>query len=274
MMSLQIISSDDRDASSKKIINEMKKEILLYTSAILFLLAITSCKKELGPEVNAGLTVVNALPGTDQLLVHFKAEDVFNDKTIAGMMVKYGFYTPDNHLTIPIKEIPLTFYTYHAGTVEPKPVYQTRITPNAGDATTLFLFGTLAQPETLLITKMPPYHAAADSVMGLRFVNLSMDKIPVKIRISGEGIDQTLSNLAYKGATDYVGVKATLAVKDVKIEFYDQSSGVLLTSYTLNDVGAIVPQIANKWRYRNFTMVLSKDAQGNFTKDPFLIYDF
>lgn len=251
----------------------MKKQILIYIAVALILSATTSCKKENDPQAVASLTIVNALPEANQVVTDFKKENSF-DKTGAGMFVTYGVFTPNNQLTIPNKEMPVIFYKYTNGKINPTPIYETKVSPQAGDASTLFLFGTLAQPESLLITKMPPYHKVTDSVMGLRFVNVSADKKPLKIRIVGNGIDQTVNDLVYKTATAYLSVKATTTVTDVVIECYDASSGVLLTSYTLADVGANLPQIPNKWRYKNYTLVLSKDTQGNFTNNPFLVYDF
>jgi len=248
----------------------MKKLIFLYIQAGLFLSLVVSCKKDLVPQANAAFTIVNAVPGSDNLVANFTTNRVTIGNNPLGMYVKYRIYAPNNHMTIPAIEQPLLIYK----TQGDKPVYQLSLNPKPGEASTLFLTGTLEQPETLLLTKLPPYHAVADSVLGLRFVNLAPAKTPVRIRISGEGTDLSVNNLAYKSATDYLSVKANTSVSNVLIEFFDQVSGTLLQTYTLKDVGT-PKQEKNKWLYRNYTLVwLPNDANGALAGEPFLIEDF
>lgn len=252
----------------------MKKLILLYIQAGLFLSLVVSCKKELVPKATAAFTIVNAVPGSDNFLANFNTNYALEGNYPVGMYVKYRVYAPHNHLTIPASEQPLLIYRYPAATEQNKPIYQLSVNPNAGEASTLFLIGTLEQPETLLVTKLPPFHAPADSVLGLRFVNLAPAKTPVRIRVSGEGTDLSVSNLVYKAATDYLSVKANAKVGNVLVEFFDQVSGTLLQSYTLKDVGTTTME-KNKWRYRNYTLVwLPNDAKGVLAGEPFLIDDF
>jgi hypothetical protein len=252
----------------------MKKLIFLYIQTGLFLSLMVSCKKERVPQATAAFTIVNAVSGSDNLVANFNTNYTTDGIYPIGMYVKYRVYTPQNHLTIPAGEQPLLIYRFPAAAEQNKPVYQLSVKPNAGEASTLFLAGTLEQPETLLITKMPPFHALADSVCGLRFVNLAPAKTPVRIRISGEGTDLLVNNLAYKAATDYLSVKANAKVGDVLVEFFDQVSGILLQTYTLKDVGTTSLE-KNKWRYRNYTLAwLPDDAKGVLAEEPFLIDDF
>jgi len=251
----------------------MKKLIFLYIQAGLFLSLVVSCKKDLSPEANASFTIVNAVPGSDNLVANFRTNYETYGNYPVGLSVKYRTYEPNHHLTILAKEQPLLIYKTPA-TGQDKPVYQLSLNPAPGEASTLFLTGTLAEPETVLITKLPPYHAVADSVLGLRFVNLAPGKTPVRIRISGEGTDLSVNNLAYKAATDYLSVKANAKVGNVLVEFLDQVSGTLLQKYTLKDVGTTTLE-KSKWRYRNYTLVwLPNDANGSLAAEPFLIDDF
>lgn len=252
----------------------MKKLIFLYIQAGLLLSLVLSCKKELSPQATASLTLVNAIPGSGNLVANFSTNYRASGNYPFGMYVKYRTYAPDNHLTVQAVEQPLLIYKLPTTTGENKPVYQQNINPAPSEASTLFLIGTLEQPEALVITKLPPYHAVADSVLGLRFVNLAPEKTPVRIRISGEGTDLSVTNLAYKSATDYLSVKANAKVADVLVEVFDQVSGTLLQTYTLKDVGTTTLE-KNKWRYRNYTLVwLPNDATGVLAAEPFLIDDF
>jgi len=251
----------------------MKNLIFLYILAGLFFPAIISCKKDVQPQTLTALTIVNAMPGSDFLAANFNEQ-----RPTAGlgipMWIKYRVYSPNNHLSLPSKEQPVLIYKIPDTNVNDKPIYKMSLDLGAHEASTLFLFGTLSQPEMLLVNKMPPFHALTDSVMGLRLINLSPDKRPVNVKISGNGTEKTVNNLAYKQVTDYLTVNASSATMDVLIEFYDQASGSLLTRYILKDIGTTNAEI-NKWRYRNYTMVwLPNDALGNLADDPFLVYDF
>jgi hypothetical protein len=232
----------------------MKQVILLYLSVALILSAAVSCKKDAKPEGAAGLTIVNAIPDSPRMLAHFDWE---KPKTWLGMyMVDFDGYVPANHLAVPAREQRLQFYKYPDTMVTDKAVHQTTIHPAVGDISTLFLIGTLAQPETMMVTKTPPYYSSKDSLVGLRFANLSLGTAPVRVKISGQGVNMESSGLTYKGITDYIPVPATSKVVDVLVEFYDQASGALLADYKLDGVG--VPNMNNRWRYRSYTLALIK----------------
>ncbi|EDM34885.1 hypothetical protein PBAL39_00095 [Pedobacter sp. BAL39] len=251
----------------------MKKLIFLYIQSALFLSMLLSCKKELSQQDTASLTIVNAMYGSDLALFNFDPNFSPAVKPAAGMVRRYRSYDPGGHITIPIKEQFLKVYKYPLNTQD-QSVFQYNFTPAAGDASTLFFSGTIQQPESVLITNLPPYHAVADSVLGLRFVNLAPAKTPVRIRISGEGTDLTVTNLAYQAATDYLSVNADAKVGNVLVEVFDQASGSILQTYTLMDVGTTTME-KNKWRYRNYTLAwLPNDLNGNLAAEPFLIEDF
>nr|WP_121270286.1 hypothetical protein [Pedobacter schmidteae] len=252
----------------------MKKLIFIYIQATLLLLLAVSCRKELSVEATASLTIVNAIPGSGNLVANLNTNYTVSGGYASGIYVKYRTYVPDNHLTIQAKQQPLLIYKTPAVNAQDKPFYQLTLNPTVGEASTLFLFGTLEHPEKLLVTKMPPYHAAADSLFGLRIINLAAAKTPVRIRISGEGTSLSVSNLTYQAVTDYLTVNANIKVGDVLIEIFDQISGVLLKTYTLKDVGTTT-QEKNLWRYRNYTLVWgAEDTNSTLVTDPFLIQDF
>ena len=252
----------------------MKKLIFLYIQSALLLSVVLSCKKELNQQATASLTVVNAMAGSNLVLVNFDPGFSPAKDPISGMFSRYRSFDPGARLTIPIKEQFMKVFKYPLLNTQDQSVYQYHFTPAAGDASTLFLSGTVQQPESVLITKLPPYHAVADSVLGLRFVNLAPAKTPVRIRITGEGTNLTVANLAYQAATEYLTVNADAKVGNVLVEVFDQASGTLLQTYTLTDVGTTTLE-KNIWRYRNYTLAwLPNDVNGNLAAAPFLIEDF
>jgi len=252
----------------------MKKMIFLYIQAALFLSLAFSCKKGLRPEGTASFTIVNAMSGLNNGLINFNPNYLSTAKYLTGMNAKYRVFDPGNHITIPAKEQPLVIYSAPVSNAQDKPIYQLNINPAVGDASTLFLCGTIQQPESILITQLPPYHSVADSTLGLRFLNLAPAKTPVRIHISGEGIDKSVTSLGYQSATGYLALNARANVVNVLVEIFDQTTGELLQRYTLQDVGTTVSD-QNKWRYRNYTLVwLPNDVNGTLAADPFLIADF
>lgn len=251
----------------------MKQNILLYLSA--FLCLAVSCKKDQSSERIAGLTLINALSGCPQIVADFTGKPPA--ESYSGRMVfDYGVYRPSNHLSIQSKEQPLALYKFPF-IAQDKPLCQLILKPAEGDMSTLFLTGTLAQPDQLLVTAKTPYYSVKDSLLGLRFVNLSPGSGPVRVKVSGQGLNADISSseLTYKGITSYLPIPATSKVGDLLVEFFDQASGNLVSSFNLAQVGAVLTD--NQWRYKSYTLALKglpnaarpTDAQGLF-----LINDF
>ncbi|SHF65204.1 DUF4397 domain-containing protein [Pedobacter caeni] len=232
----------------------MKHFILLYLSVALVLSAAVSCKKDVKSGGTAGLTIVNAIPDCPRMLAHLSWGQP--KRWAEVLFVDFDQYDPADHLSLPAGEQPLQFYRYPDTTVSDKPVHKMTIPLVAGDISTLFLMGTFAQPETMLVTKTPPYYSSKDSLVGLRLANLSPGTAPVRVKITGQGVNMESTSLTYKGITDYISVPATSKVADLLVEFYDQTSGTLLAAYKLDGVGSLITN--NRWRYRNYTLALIK----------------
>lgn len=253
----------------------MRQLTLLYLSACLCLSATFSCKKELSPQNVASLTIINALPGNRLLLADLSGKQT-NEFAGAGIYLYYGAYDPNTRLSVTMREQPMAFYKYPFADGD-QPLYQLSLHPKHGEISTLFLAGTQHQPEHLVINEKPPHYAVRDSLVGLRFINLSAGSSPVQVKISGQGINPIVltNNLAYKNFTTYLPVMATSNVGDLLVEFFDQASDRLIASFPLAGVGATLTD--NPWRYRNYTLVLkglpnavdADNAQGVFKIDDY-----
>lgn len=230
------------------------KRLTLYITACLCLSLILSCKKALQPENIASLTIINALPGNRLMLADFsdKPASQFNS---AGLMLYYGLYDPSSRLSVKLNEQKLIFYKYPFVKGD-QSLYQLTLNPKEGDINTLFITGTQAKPEHFEVNMKPPHYAVQDSLVGLRFVNLSAGSAPVQVKVSGQGLTTaiTTNNLAYKGITHYLPIPANSKIGNLLVEFIDQVSGQLLASYPLDAVGGTVAD--NPWRYRNYTFAL------------------
>lgn len=252
----------------------MKKLILIYFSACLILSLAVSCNKNASPEGTTSFTIINTLPGCPQISTNFSGQYAIKWYWSAKI-IAYGSFQPEYHLSIPAKAQPLALYNYPDTTEKDKPLYTLTLNPNPGDITTLFLSGSLAKPEHLLVTKKPPVYKLADSLMGLRLINLSAGSNPLRVKITGNGVDLSRNNLGYQGFTDYLPLPADSKTGDLLVQFFDQATGNLLSSYTLSEVG--VTQSDNKWRYKNYTLAfygLPNSTDPSFVQKTLLINDY
>ncbi len=234
-------------------LNVMKKLTLYITTCLCLFLAL-SCKKALQPENITSLTIINALPGNRLMLADFsdKPANQFNSE---GLILYYGLFEPNSRLSVQTKEQKLNFYKYPFVKGD-QSLYQLTLNPKQGDINTLFITGTQSQPEHFVVNMKPPYYTVQDSLVGLRFVNLSAGSAPVQVKVSGQGLATaiTTNNLAYKDITNYLPIPANSKIGNLLVEFIDQASGQLLASYPLDAVGGTITD--NPWRFRNYTFAL------------------
>ena len=78
--------------------------------------------------------------------------------------------------------------------------------------------------------RTPP---SSDSVVNLRFVNLSPNSTPVKIKIAGATTNE-VDNLPYKGITDFKAYVAKLTPTSYAFQVRDAVTDALLVSYTFS----------------------------------------
>jgi hypothetical protein len=97
--------------------------------------------------------------------------------------------------------------------------------------------------------------ADADSLINIRFVNLSPNSNPFNIKIQGATIDET-NGLAYKGITSFKAYTAKVANPNYKFEIRDGTSNILLITYTFN--------ITPTNRFKNVALVI-RGLQGGIS---------
>ena len=117
-------------------------------------------------------------------------------------------------------------------------VYQETVSFQPGEIHSLFLTGDLSSAQGVLVRDAPL--ALKDSLIGVRFVNLSPDSGPVSIGIAGV-IDPIEVNLGYQEASSYLPLPASAAIGAYTFEFKAADGTILGTSTTdlLPDTGQI-----------------------------------
>lgn len=208
--------------------------------AILLIAAIiiSSCKKD---EVKAiplaSLNVTNAIVDGTTAKLGSNASSISNN-AYTQFALKAGH---DN------------IYIYPS-TDSLHPYYNNIINTNNGDVYSLFLAGTTAQVDTILIKENIPYRK--DSTTGIRFINLAPSSNPISITLSTSTTTDEVSNLAYKQVTDFKSYPAlynsiyTFQIRDAST----QAPSNPLATFSLS--GSSVP------RFANITLVIRQNGSG------------
>lgn len=232
----------------------MKYKIHLLLLSGLLSIVLISCKKEREEPVVSSLILVNAVPGSAPLAVNFTGTQPSNFYSAAAR-ISYGILDQFSRFNMETTEQPLALYQYPDTLSTSKPLFNLNLHLEKGSINSLFLMGTVAQPDYLFLSAVPPYHAVRDSTFGIRFVNLSYQSKPVNVYLIANGERKEIDGLAYKGITPYKNYTAFAADDSYVFEFRDQETQNVIASYVLKDLGQ-ANEKENLWRYRNFTMAL------------------
>lgn len=208
------------------------KIIKLFLKLIMVSSLFFSCKKGsniIKPAPQSSITVVNGVINSDPIIM-----DYYNTHPISIFYntAKEISFGASQEFSITSGEIPLAIYQL-SDTVNTLLKKSFNITK--GSIYSLFLAGTdPANPDYIFNQDHPPYHSIADSVIGIRFVNLSPNSNPVSINLQGSPNGSSVSSLAYKAITDFKDYPYKSSVSQYVFEIRDATSGDLLTTYTYN----------------------------------------
>ena len=200
-----------------------------YTSSTLLLIclgiaSLLSCKKEdNNTPLLASVNIVHAVVNVPAIKVNYFGSTVIY-RTYTDS-VKYGAYKiyslgagPEAPLTI----IPMLDTT--------KSLLSGSLGLTPGGMYSLFLSGQYPSTDTLLVQDHISNYT--DSLVGVRFINLSPGSSPVSINIKNNQSDPEVSSLAYKQITNFKTYPATTGISNYVFEVRDAVSGTLLVSFT------------------------------------------
>lgn len=131
-----------------------------------------------------------------------------------------------------------------------KPYYQNSFASVEGEIYSLFLGGTTASVESVLIKETLPNRS--DSSFGVRFINLSPGSPAIKVTLSTSATTSEFSNLAYKQFSEYKTYSATAANPTYTFQVRNASTDAVITSFTVTGttIASGIPV------FRNITLVL------------------
>lgn len=227
----------------------MRNIFFRYLPVCMLIGTVLSCSKQTATPT-ASLTLINAIPGsTPSLVTNFSGASPITWYKNALKLV-YGTSTNANLALAYRGEQKLAIYRFPDTTAHSTPLLDLDLHLQPGNIYSLFLTGTLTEPDTLFTTDIIPYYPTSDSSMGIRFVNLSPGSDPISINITGSANGSEVGSLSYKGITGFKKYRATAADSKYTFEFRDAATGTLLSSFDVTGVNAA----SNTRRFRNFTV--------------------
>lgn len=238
--------------------------------ALLFVAGI-SCKKD-HTEISetSAFTLVNGVGDATNLITDFNGDQP-NSVYYAKMnKVDYGYSKFFNSYSGTQK---LALYRIPDTTVKDAPIFNLTLNLPVNNMQTLFLMGTSGDPDQLLITNQLLTHAPADSVMGIRFINISKGSGPLTVNLVGKSPGSEVDNLDYKQVTPFKIYPAHAKVSSYTFEFRDKVSGKLLGTCLVDGVNISGQSInANRRRNKNFTLAFLS-LSGGGAPDRVMIVD-
>jgi hypothetical protein len=235
----------------------MKSPAIPVWAILITLVALGgSCIKTATPPGTSSLTLVNATVGADTLIPNLNegAQPLFFYRNAYAL--QYGTYQTTDEMAFYSGAQHLALYHYPDTTAHSTPVFDLNLNLPVNSIHTLFLTGTIAKPDTMLVPESIPVYAASDSVAGIRFVNLSPGSGPIRINLSRQPAGSEVNGLPYKGITDFRRYPATSNIKNDTFEIRDAIKDSVITTYIATRVGAYgLSYNPNTWIYRNNTIV-------------------
>lgn len=194
---------------------------ITFPLLIIFLSFITGCKKET-PQASPSYTLVvaNAALGV-------KAQTNFaNAGTVAYNGRGIYFAQTGQQITVSTPAAPTAYF------FNQEPDYKTGLY-------SLFVHGDSTAPQTILIDDSNrPFvpndkiYTSIDSVVYLRFINLSPNSVPLKIKVSTASTNEA-DALAYKEVTTWRAFKAApAATTTYSIQIRNAATDALITTYS------------------------------------------
>ncbi|MEP7376784.1 MAG: hypothetical protein ABI675_25525 [Chitinophagaceae bacterium] len=200
------------------------KMINQLTVLFVVVLLSTSCKKDAAETKRiASLTLGNYVAGGTTVKLGSRIQTVSNNGS-----AQLALFVGENDLYAwPINDSLNPYFTRSKFNAEDRAVYS------------LFLCGTPAMPEGIIIKETIPYRT--DSTAGIRFINLSPNSTALSITRSTSPTVNEVTGLGFKSYTDYISYPG----------FYNSAytfqirnaAGALLTSFSFS--ASSIPRFAN-----------------------------
>lgn len=225
---------------------------ILMAFVALALMFHACSKVDYKPRGVASLTMVNAVQGSSNLLTNFRGIEPIVYSTTSGPA--FGRWL---RYSLPAGENILGLYQLPDTLIDSNPVFVFHFDFPRASIHTLFLAGTVDQPEYLQVEETLPIYQAADSLMGIRFINLSVNGPPLAVNLKGQPFGSEVESLPYLEYSAFRPYRVSTNQEDYVFEIRRADTGELMISYTTQNIAATgTAADRNTWIYRNFTLAL------------------
>ncbi|WP_127126577.1 DUF4397 domain-containing protein [Pseudoflavitalea rhizosphaerae] len=227
----------------------------IITVTICSLLLIACSKEEPVRQGSTSLLIFHGIAGGNIIRTNFSATPPATFYNLN--LVQYGNFFPSSNLYSPVAGS-VDINLYHVPDTLPKdePLISLKPELPEGSMHTLFLAGTTDAPEYTLVKDEPLPFNAGDSAMGVRFVNLLQDNIPVSINIATHEEGSEVNSLPFKGVTEFKKYDVTMDLADYVFEFRNANTGTVIASFTTEQIANDGKLMPNAWIYKNFAFAL------------------
>ena len=220
----------------------------------IFLLWFVSCKKDNSTiTLTSSVMVVNAAVNVPAIQVNVTGNPI---KYAGGVSIPYGsggFYFLSR------KAMPVTVVSAADTTTF---LFNNTLNFQSG-IYTMYLIGQAPTIDTLFReeTNFPFIHTdlstppSSDSVVNVRFVNLSPNSVPLKIKITGATTNE-VDNLPYKGISNWKRYNTLVATTVYSFQIRDAATDALITTYSFSATATN--------RFKNVALII-KGLQGTTT---------
>lgn len=251
----------------------MFRYIISRVAVVLLLCFIlVSCKKDERLTGTASLTIVNLMRGAPTIVANFKGTDPIEYYGAPFLYFNtFTYYQNRFNSNSGIQTI--GFFNYPDTTDKSKPALMCTLDLPIASINSLFLIGTLNQPDTIFIRDQVPYIPITDSSGGFRFVNALANSGPVSVNIK-DATGFLASSLSYKAATGFIKLPVKPGIVDYTFEFRDAGTGTLITSYTTPYMDLYKPGEVNYYMWRSNTMVLAGDKNQTGSFGPAIVRNY
>lgn len=237
---------------------------ILMAFAVLALMFHACSKADYQPRGVASLTMVNAVQGSSNLLTNFRGTEPIVYATTNSQA--YGRW---QRYSLPAGVNVLGLYQLPDTLLNSNPVFLFHFDFPRASIHTLFLAGTVDQPEYLQVEETLPVYQAADSLMGMRFINLSVDSPTLTVNLKGQPLGSEVEFLPYLERSAFRPYRVAPDQEDYVFEIRRADTDELLLSYTTQNIAATgTAADRNTWIYRNFTLAFMGEVGGTGADAP------
>lgn len=243
---------------------------------VLLCIIFFSCKKDEKVPGTASLTVVNMVRGAQTMVANFGGTTPLTYYATAPFLYYNTFTFYQNRFNSVSGAQNIGFFKMPDTTDKSKPVLLCNVDLPIASINSLFLIGSVEQPDYLFVRDQVPYIPASDSSGGFRFVNALSNSGAVSVNIKDKATGSLISSLAYKGVSDFIKLPVKPGITGYDFEFRDAATGTLILSYTTPYLNVFQPGEVNMWIWRCNTLALSGDKNGTGANAPAVvrIYNF